>query len=161
MEYYCLLYSKTAFMKLLPPDYVMVLKNLRWHYIVSVLSFWLVSMATSFRICLCLLLFAYSIPEINDYWFKLCFRLLKNFYFFSSSVCFDLSCFPSMQRSLVAYKQVKVNSLSHVWLCDPKDCSLPGSSSMEFSRQEYWSGLPFPSLVVHPNPEIEPGSPTL
>ena len=39
MEYYCLLYSKTAFMKLLPPDYVMVLKNLRWHYIVSVLSF--------------------------------------------------------------------------------------------------------------------------
>ena len=30
-------------------------------------------------------------------------------------------------------------------LCDPVDCSLPGSSlSMEFSRQEYWSGLPCP-----------------
>ena len=27
-------------------------------------------------------------------------------------------------------------------LCDPKDCSLPGSSSMGFSRQEYWSGVP-------------------
>ena len=30
-------------------------------------------------------------------------------------------------------------------LWDPMGCSLPGSSSMGFSRQEYWSGLPFPS----------------
>ena len=34
---------------------------------------------------------------------------------------------------------------SHLTLCNPMDYSLPGSSSMEFSRQEYWSGLPFPS----------------
>ena len=33
--------------------------------------------------------------------------------------------------------------------------------SMEFSRQEYWSGLPFPSPGVLPDPEIEPRSPTL
>ena len=33
--------------------------------------------------------------------------------------------------------------------------------SMEFSRQEYWSGLPFPSPEDLPNPEIEPGSPAL
>ena len=33
--------------------------------------------------------------------------------------------------------------------------------SMEFSRQEYWTGLPFPSLGDLPNPGIEPGSPTL
>ena len=31
--------------------------------------------------------------------------------------------------------------------------------SMGFSRQEYWSGLPFPSPGDLPNPEIEPGSP--
>ena len=31
---------------------------------------------------------------------------------------------------------------------------------MEFSRQEYWSGLPFPSPEDLPNPGIEPGSPT-
>ena len=31
--------------------------------------------------------------------------------------------------------------------------------SMEFSRQEHWSGSPFPSPGVLPNPEIEPGSP--
>ena len=30
-------------------------------------------------------------------------------------------------------------------LCDPMDCSRPLTLSMEFSRQEYWSGLPFPS----------------
>ena len=32
---------------------------------------------------------------------------------------------------------------------------------MGFSRQEYWSGLPFPSLGDLPNPGIEPRSPTL
>ena len=33
--------------------------------------------------------------------------------------------------------------------------------SMGFSRQECWSGLPFPSPRDLPNPGIEPGSPTL
>ena len=32
---------------------------------------------------------------------------------------------------------------------------------MGFSRQEYWSGLPFPSLEDLPNPGIEPRSPAL
>ena len=32
---------------------------------------------------------------------------------------------------------------------------------MEFSRQEYWSGLPFPSPGDLPNPGIKSGSPTL
>ena len=32
---------------------------------------------------------------------------------------------------------------------------------MGFSRQEYWSGLPFPSPGDLPGPGIEPGSPTL
>ena len=33
--------------------------------------------------------------------------------------------------------------------------------SMEFSRQVYWSGLPFPSPENLPDPLIEPGSPAL
>ena len=33
--------------------------------------------------------------------------------------------------------------------------------SMEFSRQEYWTGLPFPSPGDLPDPEIEPSSPEL
>ena len=32
---------------------------------------------------------------------------------------------------------------------------------MEFSRQEYWSGLPFPSPEDLPDPGIKPMSPTL
>ena len=41
------------------------------------------------------------------------------------------------------------------------DCSLPGPLSKEFSRQEYWSGLPFPLPGDVPDPGIEPGSPAL
>ena len=33
--------------------------------------------------------------------------------------------------------------------------------SMGFSRQEYWSGLPFPSPGDLPDPEMEPVSPAL
>ena len=33
--------------------------------------------------------------------------------------------------------------------------------SMGFARQEYWSGLPFPSPGDLPDPGIEPGSPAL
>ena len=33
--------------------------------------------------------------------------------------------------------------------------------SVEFSRQEYWNGLPFPTPGDLPDPEIEPGSPAL
>ena len=42
-------------------------------------------------------------------------------------------------------------------LCDSMDCSQP----MEFSRQEYWSGQPFPSPGDLLDPGIEPSSPTL
>ena len=31
--------------------------------------------------------------------------------------------------------------------------------SMEFSRQEYWTGLPFPTPGDLPNPGIQPASP--
>ena len=33
--------------------------------------------------------------------------------------------------------------------------------SMAFSRQDYWSGLPFPSTGDLPHPGIEPKSPAL
>ena len=59
------------------------------------------------------------------------------------------------------YPKRKVKVSSSVTLWDPMDCSPPGSSSMEFSRQEYWSGLPFPSPGDLPNPGIESQSPSL
>ena len=41
-------------------------------------------------------------------------------------------------------------------LCNPMDCSPP--LSMGFSRQEYWTGLPFLSPGDLPDPGIKPGS---
>ena len=48
-------------------------------------------------------------------------------------------------------------------LCNPMDCSPPGSSEHGDSpgRQEYWSMLPSPPRGDLPNPEIEPRSPAL
>ena len=43
-----------------------------------------------------------------------------------------------------------------LWPHGPQPCQV--SLSMEFSRQEYWSGLPFPSPGDLPNPGIEPES---
>ena len=43
-------------------------------------------------------------------------------------------------------------------LCCPMDCSPPVSSSIEFSKQEYWSGLPFLTPENLPDPRIEPKS---
>ena len=40
-------------------------------------------------------------------------------------------------------------------------CSPPGPSAYEFSRQEYWSGLPCPPPRDLHNPGIEPRSPAL
>ena len=44
---------------------------------------------------------------------------------------------------------------------DSPGSSIHGIPSMEFSKQEYWSGLSFPSPGDLPDPGIEPGSPAL
>ena len=56
----------------------------------------------------------------------------------------------------------KVKLLNRVRLfATPSTVAYQAPSSMGFSRQEYWSGLPFPSPGDFPNPGIEPGSPAL
>ena len=63
-------------------------------------------------------------------------------------------CLP-MQRS-------EVKSFSRVRLfVTPWTVAYQAPLSMEFSRQEYWSGLPFPSPGDLPDPGIEPRSPAL
>ena len=55
-----------------------------------------------------------------------------------------------------------MKSLSHVQLfVTPWTVAHQAPQSMGFSRQEYWSGLPFPSPGDLPDPGIEPRSPTL
>ena len=58
--------------------------------------------------------------------------------------------------------EVKMKSLSRVQLfATPWTVVYQASLSMGFSRQEYWSGLPFPSPGDLPDPGIEPRSPAL
>ena len=58
--------------------------------------------------------------------------------------------------------QVKVKSLSRIRLfAIPWTIVYQASLSMGFSRQEYWSGLPFPSPGDFPDPGIKPRSPAL
>ena len=53
-------------------------------------------------------------------------------------------------------------SLSHIRLfATPWTIARQAPLSMGFFRQEYWSGLPFPSSGDLPNLGIEPGSPAL
>ena len=46
-------------------------------------------------------------------------------------------------------------------IATPWTVAYQAPQSMEFSRQEYWSALPFPPPRDLPNLGIEPGSPTL
>ena len=58
--------------------------------------------------------------------------------------------------------KVKVKSLSRVRLfATPWTVAYEAPQFMEFSRQEYWSGLPFPSPWDLPDLGIEPRSPAL
>ena len=83
------------------------------------------------------------------------------------NTCFLLPGFPMSVRSITIHsginaKSFKGNHLQHIChphpsdlhtcmlqpcstLCNPVDCSPPGFSVHGIARQEYWSGLPFPS----------------
>ena len=53
-----------------------------------------------------------------------------------------------------------LSRFSRVQLCaTPEMAAHQAPPSLGFSRQEHWSGLPFPSPGDLPNPEIEPVSP--
>ena len=74
----------------------------------------------------------------------------------------DEFSFQSQRKAMPKNVHKRVKSLSRVWLfATPWTVDYQASLSMGFSRQEYWSGLPFPSPGDLPNPGIEPRSPTL
>ena len=65
-------------------------------------------------------------------------------------------------KRLRAYRRSEVKSPSRVWIfVTPWTVVHQAPLSMGFSRQEYWSGLPFPSPGDLPNRGIEPRSLTL
>ena len=90
----------------------------------------------------------------------------------STHYCFNLHFPDNMGRGTyfhviifhlyIFFDKVKVLvARSCLTLCDPNDCSPQAPLSIEFSRQEYWSGLPFPSPGDLPNSGIETKSPAL
>ena len=67
---------------------------------------------------------------------------------------------PNRNHRTEKYHESEVKSLSRVRLfAIPWTVAHQAPPSTEFSRQEYWSGLPFPSPGDLPDPGIEPGSP--
>ena len=72
---------------------------------------------------------------------------------------------PKHTDSLLAVKSLLLlllSHFSHVRLCaTPQTAACQAPLSLGFSRQEYWSGLPFSSPGDLPDPGIKPRSPTL
>ena len=70
----------------------------------------------------------------------------------------SISAFLTMPKPLTVWRS-EVRSLSHVQLFGtPWTVACQAPLSMGFSRQEYWSVLPFPSPGDLPDPGIEPRS---
>ena len=67
-----------------------------------------------------------------------------------------------MKGMIFAKMVMVVQSLTPVqFVATPRIVALQTPLLMEFPRQEYWSGLPFPSPEDLPNPAIEPVSSAL
>ena len=99
------------------------------------------------------------------HWPSLCLNFfLSNFRMIIVSMSQDwgLTDILRLEEHLPSWSEVKwseVKSLSRVRLfATPWTVAYQAPRSMGFSRQAYWSGLPFPSAGDLPNPGIEPGS---
>ena len=70
---------------------------------------------------------------------------------------------PDSYVEVLIYSMLKERNivLSRVRLLIPLNAARQAPLSMALSRQEYWSGLPFPFSGDLPNPGIEPTSPAL
>ena len=69
-------------------------------------------------------------------------------------------CYPTYLTYMQSESESEVTQ-SCPTLCDPWTVAHQAPPSMGFSRQEYWSGLPFLSPGDLSDPGIEPRSPTL
>ena len=75
-----------------------------------------------------------------------CSAIVKNELLLFVVTWMDLENIIFREVSQLLYAAAAAKSLqSCPTLCDPIDGSPPGSPSLGFSRQEHWSGLPFPS----------------
>ena len=80
--------------------------------------------------------------------------------YMSVQICRDNYTYVCISVSIYVYMCVLVVQ-SCLTLWDPMDCACQAPLSMEFSRQEYWSGLPCPSSGDITSPGVKPKSPAL
>ena len=93
-------------------------------------------------------------------WLPLTSKTLHQTHFDLDSYCFHPSLHPCPPKYCTC--EWVSESLSHVRrFATPWTVAYQAPPSMGFSRQAYWSGLPFPSLGDLPDPGIEPRSPAL
>ena len=84
-----------------------------------------------------------------------------DFIFLGSKITEDSDCSHEIKRLVPWKKRKGKGKFTHQLFVIPWIVACPAPLSMEISRQEYWSGLPFPSPGYLPNPGIKPGSPAL
>ena len=95
----------------------------------------------------------FEIKPSNPGFRELCDKLCDNLSFY---VRFNKTLFKKTGGGGVGLAAKSCLTLATSWTEEPGRLQ-----SMGFSRQKYWSGLPFPSPGDLPNPGIEPGSPAL
>ena len=88
-------------------------------------------------------------------------RKVSVYQFYSSSFILDYPRFSSDINSLLCEVLISQSLCLVRLFATPWTVVQQVPLSMGFSRQEYWSGLPFPSLGDLPDPGIEPRSPAL
>ena len=94
------------------------------------------------------------------------------FPYISLSICFGICHYQRLSSSIIpspkgffylmSYYPLRLCVLSHVQLFEtPWTVACQTPLTMGFSRQEYWSGLSYPSAGDLPSPEVKPVSPAL
>ena len=103
----------------------------------------------------------------NWYW-ELCIDPIPEWFPHPCSFCWNTEWWAGLSsRTINAFSLPlksflwwKVKSLSHVWLfATPWTVAYHAPPSLGLSRQEYWSGLPFPSPEIFPTQGSNPGLP--
>ena len=94
------------------------------------------------------------------------------FPYISLSICFGICHYQRLSSSIIpspkgffylmSYYPLRLCVLTHVQLFEtPLTVACQAPLTMGFSRQEYWSGLSYPSAGDLPSPEVKPVSPAL
>ena len=92
-------------------------------------------------------------PERVNFWFYSSLQLIKQ----GPPMLEKAICFPQPINKFACMREFSHSVMSN--LVTPWTLARQIPLSMEFSMEEYWSGLPFPSPGDLPNPGIEPPSP--